>query len=745
VLRVVLYIFGACSIFWFFFSFIGVLIGVLYFVLMRDARWRAHGIVLAFCAALGEFVAHTGTAVEPLHLAIRTGPPILAVYLLGWAVAVGAVRFRRWLRGQRGWPAAARASTAKPSLGSLPRWASLLLTGVLVLVPVSLWASVSIDFGVLFDNAPRMLWVHVPSTVDPGEEFPVSVQAWDAYERLSAVYKGTASFAIDSYGPDGRALGASPSAELPGAYTFTGRRRGSDMAYRIREGRAGRRDYGAHTFRARIETPGIHYLIVRDSVTGNAYYSNPIAVGADDARYGLGDGGLRVFWGDLHSHSGLSDGTGSPEHSFEFARGVALLDFYALTDHGEILMLIPGGFTHLERAANQAYEPQAFVTFQGVEWTQVKTGHYTCIFSGEELIQEPRLSYLTVPTTDGLWRALDAFTEKAGCRALALPHHSTQNSYIQDWSYIDPRYVRLAEVSSVHGEFLFEQRHPLNYVGAIDPPPEYVPGSSIADALRMGKRLTLYAASDAHDGHPGHSLSHTPASVGHQRPLTKWHPRIGHPYPGGLTAVQASELTREAVFSALEAGRVFASSDHGRPLLSFRLNGTPVGYAARVRLQATAEGRETPPRRLEIVLAQDGAPAATRATAASAQVHSGWRPDWAARIEIIKNGELLASIPVDRPVGRVEYLDATPVSGASYRRQECTVVDGRFYINRYSDNPVDPDDLNTGGADFYLVRVVGRNGRSAYAGPIWVEAPGRVPAGVAPAQKGNSAARRGGN
>ena len=46
---------------------------------------------------------------------------------------------------------------------------------------------------------------------------------------------------------------------------------------------------------------------------------------------------------------------------------MALLHFYALTDHGEIMMLIPWGFARLERAANQAYDPQGFITFQGVE------------------------------------------------------------------------------------------------------------------------------------------------------------------------------------------------------------------------------------------------------------------------------------------------------------------------------------------------------------------------------------------
>lgn len=758
VLRLVLFAAGVISFFWFFFSFIGVLIGVLLFVVSRDPRWRIHGLVLSLSAATSEFVAHVGTSVAPLHLGMRTGPSMLAGYLILYLLLTLLVRRQRnrivYKRtGKSGEHAAAHGSsiagriavwidTALKLGGKIWSRARVPLTVFLVAIPVGLWASVSIRPGVLFDNRPRMLWVHAPSTVAPGEAFQVTVQAWDAYERLSATYRGTVHFGLESYRFDGSAWGDSAPAggvELPEAYTFSGRRRGSGVAYRIRDGR----DNGSHRFGVRIDTPGIHYLVVRDSLTRNGYYSNPIEVREpDETARGVdwdGDGaqgeGLRIYWGDIHSHSDLSDGTGTAPHSYFFAREVACLDFYALTDHGEIMTFSFSAFDKLEQATNEAYKPGSFVTFHGVEWTQVKTGHYTCIFSGDRLIKRPRLSYLTLPTTDGLWEALDLFTEKTNCRALALPHHTTQNSYIQDWSYINPRYVKLAEVSSVHGEFLFEPRHPLNYRGAIDPPPKYVPGSSIADALRMGKRLLLYAASDEHDGHPGHSLSHTAARVGHQRPMTRWRCRIGHPYPGGLTAVYAPELTREAVFSALERGHIFAGSDHGRPLLSFTVNGVPVG-AAEAEGGGDSSGNvsvadPSSPRVIRIFLAQEGAPAATRDTSAAAAVmsatvdstsqSSGWKPDWKAKIEIIKNGELLAAIPVNAPVNRVEYVDRVPVSGATYGAQECFRQDGKTYINSFSDKPVDPQSLNTGGADYYLIRVVGANGRSAYAGPIWVE------------------------
>jgi hypothetical protein len=587
---------------------------------------------------------------------------------------------------------------------SMPRLIRILLITMLTISPVALWSSVSINLGVMFDNETRLLWIHAPTFVNRGDIFDLMVQAWDAYERLSATYTGSILFSIESYNLSTYSQIGNPVATLPMPYTFTGQAFGSDIAYEIQDGR----DNGRHVFTARIETPGIHYVLVEDPLTQNTYYSNPILV------TDLTPTDPRIYWGDFHSHSEMSDGSGSPEHSYFYARHVAGLEFCALTEHAEIMMWAPGSFDRLEAATNAANDPGDFVAFQGLEWTQVETGHYSCILSGNQLIKDPVLSYLHLPTTDLLWDALDQFTDTTGNRALALPHHTTQNAYIQDWTYINPKYVKIAEVTSVHGECLYEQRHPLNYAGAIDPPPFYLNGSSIVDAFKMGYRMTLYASGDNHDGHPGHSLSHTPAFVGHQRPWSIWHTRNEHPYPGGLTAVYTSSLTREDIFSGLESQRIFACSDHGRPFLDFTINGTAVGDGSVLQVSNTTAIRE-----IRIVIAQDGAPPGTKAKAAS--VESNWVPNWSADVEIIKNGEILARVSVSSPVSQILFLDMEPVSGATYGRESCIQRDGLYYINEYSDNPIDPDTLNTGGADFYIVRVTGQNGRFIYAGPIWVQ------------------------
>ncbi len=693
--RGILFAFGIFTTFWFFFSFIGLFIGIAYFFAFRESHWARHGIVLSFAAGTATLLAHVIKSMAPLTIAIMSSIAIFVVY------TITSVIHLLWLRVGRTIPFL--FSRMQTSLKTGPKNARRIIVLLVIISPVLMWSSVSIDLGVMFDNRARLLWVHAPSTAAISDSFEVTVEAWDPYERLSATYKGTVQFSIESYNLTSFNQMISVSANLPSSYTFTGQNFGSDIAYEIQDGK----DNGRHVFNLIIETPGIHYILVEDSFSGNTYYSNPIIVKNSSELANT------IYWGDIHSHSELSDGTGSAAHSFFYGRYIACLDFMALTDHGEIMLFGPSSFNVLESATNLAYEPNRFVTFHGLEWTNTETGHYTCVFSGNELLKDPILSYLTLPKTENLWNALDEFTTTTSCRALALPHHTTQKQYLQDWTYINPKYVKMVEVTSVHGECLYEQRHPLNYMGLIAPTPEYTNGTSVIDAFRMGYRMTVYASGDQHDGHPGHSISHTPAFVGHQRPFSLWHTRNEHPYPSGLTAVYASDLTRDSIFSALERQVIYACSDYGRPLLNLTINGVGVGNNSTLLVVDPSTSRE-----IQIILAQDGSPAATFQKAAS--VTDNWTPNWQAQIEVIKNGQLLTSISVNQPIINVTFIDSEDITGASYGIESCILVNGEYYVNQYSDNPIDPGTLNTDGVDFYLVRVVGDNGRFAYIGPIWV-------------------------
>ncbi len=81
---------------------------------------------------------------------------------------------------------------------------------------------------------------------------------------------------------------------------------------------------------------------------------------------------LRCYFGDIHSHTAYSDGVLFPEAAIAYARDVAGLDFFCLTDHLEALD--DDEWRDSREQAWAANEDGRFVCFPGMEWTK-KQGH----------------------------------------------------------------------------------------------------------------------------------------------------------------------------------------------------------------------------------------------------------------------------------------------------------------------------------------------------------------------------------
>jgi hypothetical protein len=84
-----------------------------------------------------------------------------------------------------------------------------------------------------------------------------------------------------------------------------------------------------------------------------------------------------TYFGYLHAHSELSDGEGDPVEAYTYAYGVGGLDFFALTDHGELLDPWPWAneWEELVNAAEALYQPGTYVTLWGFEWSNPILGH----------------------------------------------------------------------------------------------------------------------------------------------------------------------------------------------------------------------------------------------------------------------------------------------------------------------------------------------------------------------------------
>jgi hypothetical protein len=263
------------------------------------------------------------------------------------------------------------------------------------------------------------------------------------------------------------------------------------------------------------------YRVRASTASGLAAESNPLVV-----RSGI----PRVLWGDLHGHTQLSDGTGTPEDYFTYARDVAALDVIALTDHDHWGMRFldgnPGLFRTIEEAARRIDDPGRFVALLGYEWTSWLHGHRHVLYfeddpqilsSLDPRYQDPAL----------LWRALE------GRSVVTIAHHSAGGPVSTNWDFVPPPDLEpVTEVVSVHGSS-----------EASDTPGKIysaVPGNFVRDVLDRGMRFGFVGSGDSHDGHPG--LAHLAAPS------------------GGLAAIFSEEKTRAGVLEALRARRTYATN-----------------------------------------------------------------------------------------------------------------------------------------------------------------------------------------
>jgi hypothetical protein len=266
------------------------------------------------------------------------------------------------------------------------------------------------------------------------------------------------------------------------------------------------------------------------------------------------DAETRLVWADLHGHSGLSDGTGTPADYLEYAETTARLDVVALTDHDhwgiEPLDEDPERVQALFEQIDRAERPGRFVTVPGYEWTSWLHGHRHVLYFDAPLsdpASRPLFSSIDPSTDrpDELWAAL-------GDRpALTFAHHSAGEPVAVNWIFPpDPVLEPVTEVVSVHGQ---SESPEVDFAvrGGI-------PGNFVSDVLRRGDRLGFIGSGDSHDGHPGLAQI-----ASHQ---------------GGLAGLFVERLDRSAVLAALRARRSFATNGI-RPWLRVELDGAMMGSA----------------------------------------------------------------------------------------------------------------------------------------------------------------------
>jgi hypothetical protein len=251
-----------------------------------------------------------------------------------------------------------------------------------------------------------------------------------------------------------------------------------------------------------------------------------------------------IYWGDLHNHCAISYGHGSLERALAVAR--QQLDFCAVTGHafwpdmpsdrerfGYTIDYHNAGFAKLranwERildTVGAAHEDGRFVTFPSYEWHSGQDGDHHIVYGGARgpLVGGARIADVRA----ALHAAAEAGTAPP---AVAIPHHfgyppgargGNWNSFVEDLTPFVEIYSLHGCAESDHAEFPM-----LHTMGP------RTGAHTAAAGLRRGHRFGLVASTDHHSGYPG-----------------------SHGY--GRLAAYASALTREALWGAFHARRVYA-------------------------------------------------------------------------------------------------------------------------------------------------------------------------------------------
>jgi|GEM_PF-217880 len=328
-----------------------------------------------------------------------------------------------------------------------------------------------------------------------------------------------------------------------------------------------------------------------------------------------GERRLHLFFGDIHGHSRLSDGTGTPEDYYRFARHVSGLDICALTDHDAYGTFPIQGqpWQRIVAATAAAHEPGRFVTFLGYEWTSWEYGHRNVYFSGDRGEIFSNLAEAS-RTPERLWRCLAPY------EAMTIAHHTGGGPVAVDWSHAPGSQEPVVEICSIHGS---SQSYGCR--SAIYRPVE---GAFVYDALERDYLLGIIGSGDTHDGHPGQ--------------------RSAGAVTGGLFGVFAAALTREAVWEALRKRHVYGTS--GKKIILFaRVADAPMGS--------------------KVTWSRGTVPVAIRVVGC----------DVLQSVEVVRNGETVFSHPCGNEIEvSLLAEDMEPQPGTSWYLVKATQKDGHM-------------------------------------------------------------------
>jgi len=267
-------------------------------------------------------------------------------------------------------------------------------------------------------------------------------------------------------------------------------------------------------------------------------------------------GGEQIYFGQLHSHSTLSDGIGEVEEAYRYARDDAKLDFFAVTDHSNSFggdgsegnFATDKNINDFNRtnanwqrglnAAANSFRDGEFISFYGFEMTWSGGPGHINTFNTEGFVSRNNAA-LNNKTNDAGMRLYYELLQNTPGSISMFNHPGTTFGNFRNFAYHDPvvnQFITLLEVGNGEGA-----------IGS-----GYWPSYDQFNlALDKGWKLAPVNSQDNHQGKWGNSNT-------------------------ARTAIWTNDLSLQGVYKALRDMRVY-STEVADLEIEFFVNGEPLG------------------------------------------------------------------------------------------------------------------------------------------------------------------------
>ncbi len=394
---------------------------------------------------------------------------------------------------------------------------------------------------------------------------------------------------------------------------------------------------------------GVYTIKLKNVTSGEEYFSSPIKCFATDVK--------NVFWGSLHGESERFDSTENIESCLRHFRDEKSMNFYATSSPDAIEETPNDIWKSISQNIQEFNEEDRFVTFLGQQYdgSSQNEGLRVFLYSKDE---KPIIRSKD-PRSNTLKKTYKLFSQK---EMLSIPSFTMSSSYGCSFDDFTPEFERVVEIYNAWGssECTIKEGNSYPITSKSKKGSTEWKDGSILTALKKNKRFGFVAG-----GLDDRSIYASLFDTDQQQ------------YTPGLTAILADQQTRSALFEALYNRHCYATTGE-RIIVGFSLAGQIMGS----ELSTTQKPGLHINRHIEGYVA-------------------GTSP--LAKVEIIRNGEVLHSVPVHGNSVDFEYDDLTPLLEVSIKDESSKAL-----------------------FSFYYIRVVQEDGHMAWSSPIWVDCQGDI-------------------